>query len=288
MRALDHCVLPVADLGTARNRLSALGFQVAHDALHPFGTQNACVFFGDNTYLEPLAIGDRTACEEAATRGNEFIRRDLAYRFRRGEDGFSAIVFKSDDADADHKEFCSLGLSAGQILGFSRPVADLDGNKDIAEFKLAFAADLRSPDMLFFTCERVRSPAVDRSSLQNHANGVKGISEVILSEVAPDDFVGFLEALTKSKGKADIGSWNFDAGRTTVTALDHERLKAGFACKGVHARGLRARALVFSVPDTDKVAKLLEGNGVAFSWLLDRIVVQPESGQGAVFAFEQD
>jgi hypothetical protein len=29
---------------------------VAADARHPFGTENACVFFADGTYLEPLAL----------------------------------------------------------------------------------------------------------------------------------------------------------------------------------------------------------------------------------------
>ena len=48
-RSLDHLVLPVVDIRTARKRLTELGFTVAADARHPFGTENACVFFQDET-----------------------------------------------------------------------------------------------------------------------------------------------------------------------------------------------------------------------------------------------
>lgn len=42
---IDHLVLPVEDIGIAVKRLVSLGFTVAPEALHPFGTRNACVFF---------------------------------------------------------------------------------------------------------------------------------------------------------------------------------------------------------------------------------------------------
>ncbi|RUT98898.1 VOC family protein, partial [Mesorhizobium sp. USDA-HM6] len=48
---LDHLVLPTRSLEIARQRLSSLGFVVAPTGLHPFGTENACVFFADGTYL---------------------------------------------------------------------------------------------------------------------------------------------------------------------------------------------------------------------------------------------
>ena len=60
-RPLDHLVIPVTDLKAARSRLTRLGFTVAAEARHPFGTENACVFLADKTYLEPLAVGDPDA-----------------------------------------------------------------------------------------------------------------------------------------------------------------------------------------------------------------------------------
>ncbi|MGB7285689.1 MAG: VOC family protein, partial [Salaquimonas sp.] len=179
---VDHLVLPVTNLEICRKRLSALGFTVAPDALHPFGTENACVFFRDGTYLEPLAIGHRETCEKAALKGNMFVARDQAYRFRRGDEGFSALVLATDDADGDHKSFQKLGISAGRQLKFSRMFKDKDGKESEGAFKLSFAADLRSPDSFFFTCERMNVPKIDRSALEKHANGAVSITEIALGE----------------------------------------------------------------------------------------------------------
>ncbi|RVA54992.1 VOC family protein, partial [Mesorhizobium sp. M7A.F.Ca.CA.001.08.1.1] len=55
---LDHLVLPTQSLEVARARLAALGFVVAPTGIHPFGTENCCVFLADGTYLEPLSVGD--------------------------------------------------------------------------------------------------------------------------------------------------------------------------------------------------------------------------------------
>ncbi|TIX38964.1 MAG: VOC family protein, partial [Mesorhizobium sp.] len=55
---LDHLVLPTASLDVARARLTLLGFTVAPTGIHPFGTENCCVFLTDGTYLEPLAVAD--------------------------------------------------------------------------------------------------------------------------------------------------------------------------------------------------------------------------------------
>ena len=120
-RLLDHLVLPVTDLATARERYAQLGFTVAADALHPFGTENACVFLADKTYLEPLGIAKREECEAAALAGNVFVARDQAYRFRRGHDGFSAVVLSSDDAAADHARFAQSGYFGRQDAGIFPP-----------------------------------------------------------------------------------------------------------------------------------------------------------------------
>ena len=62
---IDHLVLPVRDLDLARARYEALGFRVAAEARHPFGTENACIFLQDGTYLEPLALWRKSKPERA-------------------------------------------------------------------------------------------------------------------------------------------------------------------------------------------------------------------------------
>ncbi len=95
---LDHVVLPVVNIDLARERLGKLGFTVAADARHPFGTENACVFFADKTYLEPLGIASVEESEASARQGNVFTARNRAFRFRCGEEGLSGLAFGSKDA----------------------------------------------------------------------------------------------------------------------------------------------------------------------------------------------
>jgi hypothetical protein len=288
-RLLDHVVLAATDLATVRLRLGQLGFSVAPEARHPFGTENACVFLADGTYLEPLAIASREECEASAKAGNVFVARDQAYRFRHGTEGLEAVVFKTEDADGDHAAFQAEGLSAGAMLEFSRPMKLPDGGEHTASFKLAFAADLRSPDFYAFTCQRINVPAMTQSQLTQHENGVLGIAQVVLSEANPSDFQYFLQTIA---GQREVVATSFGLELQTANAKLSVMTGAALAlhfgqnlCS--HSRGLRGRAIVFSVRSLADVASLLRENSVECQTSGNRIVVAPQPGQGVIFAFEE-
>ena len=282
-------VLPVADLDVARGRLTDLGFTVAPEAGHPFGTANACVYFADDTFLEPLAVAERETCEEEARAGNAFVARDMAFRFRNGEDGFSALVFASGDAAADDAAFRRAGIGGGAELEFARIFSGPSGERAEAAFHLAFAADLRSPDVFFFTCERVRSPGIDRSPLERHPNGVTGIAEVILVEENPSDFQYLLQELV---GERRVHSTSFGialaAANGRVTVLTPEGMSVFFGDRQMPAgRGLRLAGLVFRVDALGALERRMGSQGVRFERRANRVVVPEAPGQGAIFAFEE-
>ncbi|RCS24321.1 VOC family protein [Phyllobacterium salinisoli] len=288
-RPVDHLVLPAASLDVARGRLHRLGFTVAPTGEHPFGTVNVCAYLADGTFLEALAIGQRETCEQAAITGNVFVARDQAYRFRQGDEGFSALVMGTENAKGDHAAFVEAGVSAGNILDFSRPFVTPDGKHDKAAFRLAFAADLRAPDVFFFTCERVNVPAVDRSALQRHENGALAIRDVILSETNPTDFQYLMQEIVNER-EVNAHSFGMDirAANANIAVLTPAGLEAFLGAKAppLGERGLRLQGIVFAVRDLAYVERLLSGNGVAFEKRGARIVVQPAAGQGAIFAFE--
>ncbi|VVT13849.1 VOC family protein [Hoeflea sp. EC-HK425] len=288
-RPLDHLVLPVEDLDTARARHSALGFTVAADARHPFGTENACVFFADGTYLEPLGIAQREDCEEAARSGNVFVARDQAYRFRRSDNGFSALVVGSKDAGADHDRFVELGMSGGDMLTFSRPMKLPDGSEVTPSFKLSFAADLRAPDLFGFAVERINVPAADRSALTAHPNGVIGISEVILSEPNPTDFQYFIQELACNREvEANSFGMSVELDGATITVFNKAGLETHLGIVDPsRERGLRGRALVYRVPDLQALSALLLKNEVPVRQVAGRLIVDPAPGQGACYCFEE-
>lgn len=290
-RAVDHLVLPVGELSEARARLTALGFTVAPDAVHPFGTENCCVYLADGTFLEPLGIAQRETCEATAAKGNVFTARDQAFRFRRPlgkEEGFSALVFGSNDAKADHAHFVKTGMSAGRMLRFSRTFEDKKGNRQTMGFRLAFAADLRAPDAFFFTCERINAAPGGKKAFEKHANGVVAMTEIALSEPNPSDFQYLLEEVVNTR---EINAHSFGielmSANANIAVYSAAGMKAWFGTeKAGHGRGVKLRASVFAVNDIEVTRELFATNGVAYREIAGRLVVDPAPGQGAIFAFE--
>lgn len=287
-RPLDHLVLPVTDIQTARTRLAALGFTVAADSRHPFGTENACVYFADKSYLEPLGVASEDETRATAKAGNQFTARNAAFRFRNGPEGLSSIAFGTENAEADHEHFRKEGISGGDILEFSRVMKLPDGTEIVPTFRLAFAADLRSPDFHGFTCQRINVPSVDRSALEKHANGVTGIKSVVLTEPYPMDFADYLKEVIGQQGI----SWSNDGLTVTTASAAIEVLNAHgardfFGIELGPERGLRGRAVVFKVSDLTATETLFGVNGITFNRHNHMLLVPHEAGQGVLFAFAE-
>jgi hypothetical protein len=290
LRPIDHLVLPTANLAAARARLPALGFTVAPDGVHPFGTENACVYFAGGTFLEPLAVRDGATADEAIAGGNVFVARDRMFRQANGDEGFSAVVFGTDDAAADHRDFVEAKISAGDVLDFSRPFIDASGKTAVASFKLAFAAEPDARDAFFFTCERLNAPDVDRVALQRHANGANRISAVVASSESPERHAGFLASLARSEAVSRVDSaFDVDLSNGKLSVLPAASLAREFGVKGsAGGNGLQLAALLFTVDDLAATGMLLRSNSIEFSTIGGRLIVSQAPGQGAAFAFEEN
>lgn len=288
-RVLDHLVLPVADIDVARQRYSNLGFTVGADARHPFGTENCCIFFKDGTFLEPLGIAHRETCEAAALKGNSFVASDQAFRFRRGEEGFSNLVIKSDDAVADAKFYRKQGISGGRLLRFTRKFTPPSGKPDKASFAIAYASESRSPDAGFFACEVVYAPDVDRTALYAHDNGAARLLEVVMSEPNPSDFQYFLQDFLQQR-EMDNNSFGieFALSSSSVSVLSPDGMKAFYGLDtDTEERGLRHSLFVLGVPKLAKVKTILSGNDVSFYEIGPNLIVPPAVGQGIALAFRE-
>jgi hypothetical protein len=281
---LDHLVLPTASLDVARARLGSLGFVVAPTGIHPFGTENCCVFLADGTYLEPLAVGDEQIAASVIAAGNVFVARDRLYRDKCGNEGFSAVVLGTGNADADHARFVEAGLSAGDSLSFSRAFADATGRSDTASFKLAFASGGGATDAFLFACERINAPKVDRTALQAHANGVTGIVEVVAVSDMPS---GQRRLISVAAGKEEGNSNVFELPNATLTVLDPAAFAARFGILAGTPPKLRFAGIVFSVRSAGVVAEVLAANSIEYDIRGNDIVVPPAPGQGAGFIFRE-
>lgn len=284
-RPLDHLVLPVSGMDVARDRLTQLGFTVAPDGLHPFGTANCCVFFSDGTFLEPLNVADPALAERHAAAGNVFTRHALQYRSRNGTEGISALVFATPNAARDHEAFVERGISAGDILYFERDFVAADGLRDRAAFRLAFAASAPAPDCLFFTCERVAVPKSDRSALLSHSIGVTGIAHVLMSAADPSTLAGFLKDATGTAAGQIDGGIAIRSGSFELRVLTPSELAAQTGLPPDENPDPRFRAVTFIGADVEALQSRLHDAGVDCHRAPAGLVVPPRQGQGSAFIF---
>lgn len=278
LRSLDHVVLPVDDLQVARARYRALGFSVAPDGRHKFGTENACVKFANGTFIEPLAIGHRETVEANAKKGNNFLRRDAAYRFRNGDEGFWGIALSSEDSAQDRKMLKKAGYNTGKLVQVKRTGVHA---------RLAFALDERAPDFSFFMCQdMIAMPPAD-PALTAHPNGAKRISRVGLHEHLPEDFQYYIQTAT---GQREIRSHSFGMEMTLKNAkldvLNDPGISTYYAVDAsARPRGLRAIGFDVEVENLEAVLKILDANQIESKRVGSRLLVGPAPGQGAIIGF---
>ena len=287
-RPLDHLVMPVADLAKARARLTALGFLVAPDGLHPFGTANCCVYFADGTFLEPLAVAVLARYREALADGNVFVGRDHRFRQAKSADGISALAFTSDDAAADHARFVAAGLSAGPQLEFARPFVEPDGRQGMAGFRLAFAALPEAGDIFAFSCERVRLPQVDREALTRHPNGVIGLTEIVISAAVPARPGALIAAASASEPVAVQDGLSFAPGHGAILVLDSTAAQEASGAAAPAPAEAAVAAIGFRVGSISRLESLLAGAGIPAKRTGPALSVAAAPGQGAAFLFEAE
>lgn len=285
LRQIDHLVLPTADLATARHRLASLGFTVAPDGRHPFGTVNCCVYFGGGTFIEPLAVGDPVIAQASANAGNVFVLRDAMFREAWGDEGLSALVAASADAGSDQLRYVDAGVSAGDILEFTRPFVGADGASDNATFRLAVAAVPSLVSPFLFSCQRVGVPAVDRSALESHRNGVRRLARVILFSEPDDVLVRLVETVFGAcTGRTDRAASFATPNGEVVVLRSGPEIRAFQSLAG---GADDCAAIEFEVESKALLLDVLTANAVVWAEHGRSIAVPRAPGQGAAFLFTE-
>lgn len=257
MRAIDHLVLSFDDLATARERLGALGFTVAPDAAHPFGTGNACVFLADGVYLEPLAVVDAAAQAEALAAGNVFVARDAAFRAEHNLPGFSGLALRSANALGDREALAAQDLAEPATVDFSRTFRQSDGAEATLSFRLAFARLLPGFVASLFFCEARHSIAPDRSALARHANGADGLLRIVLVGTVDEATRRLLEMIAGSTLTSDgSGAATLALANVVLEFLAPSLAQARYGVAPGDDR-LRFAGMVLAVADLDQARAAL-------------------------------
>lgn len=289
MRLIDHFVLVAGNLSDARRHYQRMGFNVAPDGVHPFGTHNANMYFRDGPMIETLSIENPIKYSKAIEAGNTFVKNDAAFRAGQGDDGFSHVVLTSTDADLDHDGFLERGVSGGDVVSFSRQFEQPDGRVETVAAKLAFATHLEARSGFYFTCEDIVVPAVDHSLLLDHENGAIGTKHVISCSREPLTYVDFLKGLfdtAEIRARDQIVDCLVPNGRASIMTpkVLAQDFGVKFSCTGAE---LLHKGLVFEVTDLQKTSALFTQNQIPFEQQSERLVTQLSPEFGPFFAFEQ-
>jgi hypothetical protein len=280
-RRIDHLVLPVTTLSLARSRMVELGFTVAPDARHPFGTGNCCIFFRNRTYLEPVTIVDRTTADISAAEGVVFVRLIKRFTERHGE-GFAMLALKSDDAERDAANLAGAGIKAGPVYRFHRIASLPGGEQREIGFATVFIEHPAMRDATVFAIQHLAPEALFQAAYMDHVNGATGIAAVVAVARDPAEFQALL---------ARVGGNGDDAGLSEAPRAEHSRftiMTPSEFCQhyGVEPpdprHGLRFAAFEIGVEDVER-ARRHAGAGARIHE--GCAVVPPSPGLGAVMAF---
>ena len=283
-RPIDHLVLCVRDLDAARGVYERLGFTLTPKALHPFGTANSLVQLYGN-FVELLTVADRTLIKPASKGGFSFAA--FNERFLAAREGMSMLVFASDDARRDQREFAASGLDTYAPFDFSRRAVLPDGSVVTVGFSLAFITEKRMPDAAFFVCQQHAPEYFWKAAYQTHRNGALAVDEVVMVAPEPAAFAAFFAKLQPDGAvdRRDTGLTVATA-RGIVTVLDPDAFAVRFPIGGPvtwqmpHFAAYRLR-----VADLAATEALLRANGVAMHRQGPTIQLEPAETFDVVLEF---
>ena len=284
MRGIDHLVLAVGHLESARRRYGDLGFTLTPPGRHPFGTANSLVQL-DGAFLELLSIAEPAAIPAHAPNRFSFAAFNRDY-LDDGE-GFSMLVLDSADARADRHAFRQAGLVTYEPFDFSR-TAELPSGEDVTVgFSLAFTGHPGIESAGFFTCQQHAPEHFWRPEYQTHYNTAHTVQEVCLVADRPLRFAEFLQAFAGSdEVAASDSAIEVATARGRLAVLTGDAFAERYGTPAPESHPLPALAgYTVGVADLPAARAIVARAGVATAEGEARLSVLPEDAFGTVLAF---
>jgi len=282
---LDHVALVVDDLDRASETYARMGFNLSPRSSHkgqlvpygpiePWGTGNHCAMFASG-YLEILGITDKK------------LHSDHVQVLLDEYEGLHLIALGCRDADAEAKSIRQRLGKGEDPYAVSRDVPMTDGSSKPATFNILQLPDEAFPEADLFLIEHRNKEVIWQADMLPQANGVVGLSEVVVcSGDAPD---------TADRLSAVLGLSPSAAGEALVFALARGAIKVvspnalGELFTGVQAPKLPwVAAAEFLVADLADTQVYLQDNSFNVQELgEDSLWLDATQTDGAVVIFSQ-
>jgi hypothetical protein len=269
---IDHAVILVRDLDSARHRFARLGFTVSPRGRHSehVGTANHTIMLRED-YVELMGV-------LRPTEANARWRDALAAR-----EGLDTVALRTRSAARTASELVALGFPASAPLHFSRPI----GNGKEAAFNLALFPPAATPQLNVFACEHLTRENVWLPELMEHANGAVAVASVT---IVTGDTAGLVAAYERLFGPSRVKTTDegvtVDSGSASIRFVT----RAGFAAlypgiAVVEAAMPYPAAVGLRVSDLAATRRALVGLSTVERGAA--ICVRPEEACGALIEFSE-
>lgn len=193
MKGINHLVLVGQDLASMRSAYAALGFTLTAQGRHPFGTDNTVIQLEGN-YLELLSVARPRDIPEHTENSFSFAAFNRDYLARH--EGFSMIVFDTDDARVDINAWRKAGLRSYDAVDFSRQAKLPDGTETRVGFSLSFVTNPAAPWLGTFACQHLAPEYYAQPVFQKHDNMAVTVEEVWAVGSKAEALLPFFETVT--------------------------------------------------------------------------------------------
>jgi hypothetical protein len=273
---IDHAVVVVKDLDNAAENWGRLGFTVSPRGTHSakMGTGNFTIML-DPDYFELLGV-------LAETEHNVPTRAFLAKR-----EGVERIALTAVDSAAGAEEIRARGYEPLGPTDFERPVTMPDGTASAAKFRtFGWPIEEAPAGVRIFACQHKTRETVWIPELMQHANGAKGLRQVLIVSTEPTKDAAHLSRMidrdirTEPDGALAVSS---GSDRADFVFLSKDQL--GRRYPEVSLAGLPERGGAGLVIATSDLAAAAKAAGSAAVRSGDSVCVAPHAANGTLLAF---
>jgi catechol 2,3-dioxygenase-like lactoylglutathione lyase family enzyme len=274
VKGIDHVVVVVRDIETARATYAALGFQVQPRGVHTrLGTANHLMIFADN-YFELIGIVEP----------NPFNAERRAWLERNGG-GLANAALRTDAADIAHAAWTAAGLQPDPVLDFDRAVV-VAGREERAAFRTVRLGTQRARLLGFFVCEHCTPQFVYRAEWARHANGVTALAGATVIAADPSTDEAYVRKVFGDQAvRQEDGGLVVDSGGTPIRYLTRGRFATLYPGIVPTRADDHPALLSFRVPDVARTQAVLRESGVAHVAVPDRLLVPASAACGVCIEF---
>lgn len=288
VRAIDHLVVPSADLAGMAAAFRALGFTVGARNRHPWGTENHVVQFR-SSFFELLGFADDFVAPQPAEPAYPFAGF-LAQWVNRSPGGVAMTVLRSSEARADAASYEAMGIGHNRLLPFARSATGPGGADRTVAFTVAFAEAASMPEIGFFTCQQHRPENFWNPALQEHSNGATDLTGFVIIAEDPQAHATFMVAFsggTMVSSTHDAVEIGLPGG--CIEVATRAAFARRYGCETVETRdGPWIAAAMLSTPSLHRVSDWLRAAKLDAVERDSRLILSTPGLGGCLLMFEAD